>query len=557
MAQKQDSQGPVLLSWVAVNNDPYERERGTGVWRRDQAGQHTPGPTLTLLFDEQSKYRGQIKDFVLFHRIDHDTGAGEEGRSARAARELKEVLRERDPQLKITERTWAGEDPTDHHGIFEFLRVELPKIRKIFPGRRFVIHLSPGTPSMHTIWVLLAETVMADADFSLVMSARPQHRRDDQAVMAVEVGARAYFKSYQSAHPHETGSEEQQIAWDPAQFRSERMKQLYAQARRYAQLKVPILIRGERGTGKTTLANWIRSNSPFRRVSNDQDWPSIACGQYTNETMRSELFGHEKGAFTGALGKKEGLLVKAHEDTLFLDEIGDVSPELQRLLIRAIEERSFYPLGAEKAVKSDFRLISATNIDDETLKNRLDADFLDRISLFRIQLPPLREIPEELEWLWPDVYEDAQKRAGIADRRQVKLNLQDHARIIKTLRHHPLPGNMRDLFRVAYRILAARADPSEALSSADATGYGLELLEGSAGAGRTQAHAIGRAWVEGRPLDALLPEGEVLQTKQISADLQRYLAQELRRIAEHRGVKVETLCDVTDRTLRNWLSDKS
>src|SRR5690606_8723891 len=145
---------------------------------------------------------------------------------------------------------------------------------------------------------------------------------------------------FQQARPRHVAASEQ-VLLDPRHFVSERLKRLYDRARRYAQLNVPVLILGERGTGKTTLASWIRSSSPFRDPSKDQSWPSVPCSQYSPETMRAELFGYVRGAFTDARTDTEGLLHVADGDTLFLDEIGDISRDLQRLLIRALEEKRF------------------------------------------------------------------------------------------------------------------------------------------------------------------------------------------------------------------------
>src|SRR4029079_8610403 len=139
-------------------------------------------------------------------------------------------------------------------------------------------------------------------------------------------------------------------------FRTDRMRWLFDEARRFAQVKVPVLILGERGTGKSTLAGWIRLHSPYRKKELDAHWPAVACGQYTPETMRSELFGYKRGAFTGAMKDHEGLLAMAHKDSLFLDEIGDVSRDLQRLLIKALEEKRYMRLGEDRTRDSDFRL---------------------------------------------------------------------------------------------------------------------------------------------------------------------------------------------------------
>src|SRR5204862_3359844 len=142
--------------------------------------------------------------------------------------------------------------------------------------------------------------------------------------------------------------------------------------------------------------NWMRANSQFRKPDLDRNWASVPCGQYSPETMRAELFGYVKGAFTGAERDHQGLLKTANGDTLFLDEIGDISRDLQRLLIRALEEKRYFPLGDDKPRKSDFRLLSATNLPTEQLQDRLDPDFFDRIRLLTIRVPSVREMPEDV-----------------------------------------------------------------------------------------------------------------------------------------------------------------
>ena len=330
------SSAPVLLTWVAVNNDPYERDGQSGLARLVD-GVPTPGPTLTLLCDEESPYIGRISDVVLFHRA---LKRGTSDREERSVKELSEALLKR--SIGVYPVPWDGDDPTDHRGVFEFLRSKLPELRRRFAGRELVLHISPGTPSMHTVWVLMAETGFVEPPFTVVKSYRRAERRGRPAVVPVELGIETFYKVYKTSSPRQVASEDQRLVWDPARFKTDAMRKVYVEARRYAQLNVPVLIRGERGTGKTTLAGWIRSNSPFKRDEQDTGWPSVACGQYSSETMRAELFGYKRGAFTGAMTDRDGLLAAAHRDTLFLDEVGDVSRDLQRLLIKAIEEKRYF-----------------------------------------------------------------------------------------------------------------------------------------------------------------------------------------------------------------------
>lgn len=541
----------VLLSWVAVNNDPYERETGSDAFRLVD-GHPVPGPTMTLLFDPQSQFKEQIGDVLLLHR---STGKAATDRETRAVDQTVSALSDLQPDLRVHFETWDGKDPTDHHGIFEFLTKAIPRIRKRFPGRELVIHISPGTPSMQTIWVLMAETGFIEQPFQLVKSYRKSDRRGRPAVAKVELGIETFYKVYKSMRPRQTSSEDQGVLWDPSKFQTAAMQNLFVEARRFAQLNVPVLILGERGTGKTTLASWMRLHSPFRRQKQDGHWPAVACGQYSPETMRSELFGYKKGAFTGATKDSAGLLAMAHEDTLFLDEVGDVSRDLQRLLIKALEEKQYVPLGDDRPKKSNFRLLTATNVGHDELARRLDPDFLDRISMVSLRLPALREVREEIPWLWETVFEQAVNRTGLG-KRQSKLAATHHTRVASALMHHPLPGNLRDLFRVAYRLLAARNDPHEPLSPEQAVAYSLRSLDGPAEGAHERLQAskeVAGAYSKSLPLDPVLEAEGRIETKAVEREMKAFMAEEIRRFSKTRGIATDELCDVSDRALRSWL----
>lgn len=539
----------VLLSWIAVNNDPFERSAGAGASAK-RGEDPIPGPTLSFLFDPESPYAGKIKDFVLFHR----SGDGQDdGRERRAVAETKDAIAERDPNLRVHLEPWAGADPTDHRAIFDFLREKLPQIRRRFRGSNLVLHISPGTPSMQTIWVLMAETGFIEPPFQMVKSYRSADRRGRPLVVPVEVGLDTFYKAYLLSHPSQLASESQAISYDPARFRTDRMRELFEEARRFAQVKVPVLILGERGTGKSTLAGWIRQHSPYRRKELDGQWPAVACGQYSGDTMRAELFGYKKGAFTGANNDKDGILASAHRDTLFLDEIGDVSRDLQRLLIKAVEEKTYYRLGDDEARQSDFRLISATNLDDGEMRARLEPDFLDRINALTLRLPPLREVPEELEWLWDSAFSAAADRSGIG-RGRVRFSDSHHEKVVAFLKKHPLPGNMRDLFRVAYRVIAARGDVFSPMSPSDSVEYGLQALSSRGNSVESSvSKAICRAFYEAEPLDGVIAAAGRISTRDLERELRAFLAREIRRIAKAGEGSPENLCDVTERTLRTWI----
>ena len=541
---------PVLLSWVARNNDPFERDRHSREFKLDASGTPIPGPTLTLLFDDDSPYRGRIEDIVLLAQLD-PASKTDQAVSRRVIQETEEAVRERDPAIRVHPRFWKGSDPTDHRALFEFLRDRLPEIRRSYPGRELVIHASPGTGAMHTVWILLAETGMVEPPFSVVQSVPKQFRSPgDPAVLPVQIGLDTLYKAVRGSKPAHPASSEEPTFWDPSRFRSDALRRVYDEARRYAPLDIPVLILGERGTGKTTLASWIRAASPFRKPELDDAWPSVPCGQYAPETMRAELFGYKKGAFTGADRDHDGLLHRADGDTLFLDEIGDVSSDLQRLLIRAIEDGSYTPLGSPERRTSDFRLITATNVPLPELHQRVDLDFLDRISPLQLRMPPIRELRDDLSWIWHGVYEEAASRAGAEP---AGVTPSGHAEIVALLQRHRLPGNVRDLYRVAYSLLAHADSVPEQLEALVTSA----LTPGESPPSQTQAAdppvaATLRACAQKTPLDEVYDHFGPIPAKSTIAAVQQHIAHEARALAKRRGLKINDIADVTDRTLLNW-----
>lgn len=538
----------VLLSWIARNNDPYRRQS-------DENKEF--GPTLALLFADSSPFADEVGDVVLLvsQKDSSDGSDSSFNPSRRAAEDTREIIEDRNPEIDVHLRFWSNSsDPTDHGAIYDFLRSRLDQVRLRFSSRELVINVSPGTPAMHTVWMLMAETGMIGEPFSVVKTIPARFRNGGSAVRPARIGIDTFYKAYSRSEPQRVSSEEDRVFWDPEQFNSDLLKETFEKARRYSRLKVPILILGERGTGKTTLANWIRNSSPFRKEKLDDSWPSVPCGQYKPETMRSELFGYVEGAFTGAREDKEGLLHRADGDTLFLDEIGDVGPDLQRLLIRALEDKQFFRVGARAPEESDFRLITATNRPEEELNERLDADFLDRISTFTLRMPPLREIPEEIPWLWRSVYAEARARSGFSAEPSL-LTDEDHSWIANQLTGFALLGNLRDLFRLAYLLISLEEDPEVQTLPNEVCRQALGEFTPSSDAGtEALSREVARRFVEQDSLQDVIVRREQVSTDQVLTQLKGYLAREIRRIATEQDQDPGQLTDVVDKTLRNWIS---
>ena len=216
------------------------------------------------------------------------------------------------------------------------------------------------------------------------------------------------------------------------------------EAQRYAAVNRPLLIRGERGTGKELLARYIHQHSP----RSQQPFISINCAAFNAELLSSELYGHEKGSFTGASAQKKGRLEQADGGTLFLDEIGNMPVHFQENILRVIEYQEFERVGGHDKIHVDVRVISATNasLEDMVLENRFRADLLDRISFAELTMPPLRlrrdEIPHLIAWMVQRLQEE------IPGLPQKKFQRES----VEQLVDYYWPGNIREFKNVIERL---------------------------------------------------------------------------------------------------------
>ena len=201
------------------------------------------------------------------------------------------------------------------------------------------------------------------------------------------------------------------------------------EALKYAPTDLQILVLGPSGTGKTSLAKIIHAHS-----QREGEFVAINCSAYTEELLEAELFGYKKGAFTGASENRRGKLLQAHKGTLFLDEIGAMSLDMQTKLLKAIEERSFYPVGSDHAESSEFRIVSATLEDLQRLLNKgqLRFDFFQRVHGLTVNLKPLAQRKCDILPL-VNFFTRGGKRISFAP--AAKAGLLDHT----------WPGNTREL----------------------------------------------------------------------------------------------------------------
>jgi DNA-binding NtrC family response regulator len=225
---------------------------------------------------------------------------------------------------------------------------------------------------------------------------------------------------------------------------TEVMTHLFDSIRRVARGTTTVLIRGESGTGKELVARAIHDQSPRRNRS----FVSVNCAALPENLMEAELFGYERGAFTGAVETKEGRIELANRGTLFLDEIGTLPYSLQSKLLRLLEEHSLIRLGGKRQIRVDFRLLTATNEDLEEAvhQNRFREDLYYRINVVPIFLPPLRERIEDIPQLIDYFLQVYCAANGVANKR-----ISDEA--MHVLKNYPWPGNVRELENAVQRLV--------------------------------------------------------------------------------------------------------
>jgi two-component system response regulator AtoC len=224
--------------------------------------------------------------------------------------------------------------------------------------------------------------------------------------------------------------------------RSEAMLQVYKTAARVASTDATVLIQGESGTGKELVARAIHTASP--RASGP--FVAVDCGAIAEGVLESELFGHARGAFTGAQAARRGLFEEAHHGTLFLDEIGDIGQNLQARLLRALQEGTIRRVGTNEPIAVDVRIVAATNRDMEAAvkQGSFRADLYYRLHVVSIRIPPLRERREDI----PLLAEHFAQKHGRAEGSAISPEARE------ILLAHDWPGNVRELENVIARALA-------------------------------------------------------------------------------------------------------
>ncbi len=359
------------------------------------------------------------------------------------------------------------------------------------PPTALTYHLSPGTPAMAAIWIILAKTRFPA---ELLESSRERGAR----VASVPFDMSADFIPDLLRGPDER-LERLSAALPPEApefadivHRSSAMKRVVAMARTVAPRSVPVLIEGESGTGKELLARAIHRTGPRR----EKPFVAVNCGAIPSELVESHLFGHEKGAFTGAASAREGYFEAAGGGTLFLDEIGELPLAAQVKMLRAIQEGEVVRVGATKPIKPDVRIIAATNrtLLEEVRAGRFREDLFYRLAVAVLRLPPLAARTGDVGLLVEHFLGLINaESAGEPGYRAKKL--APGARNLLLARRWP--GNVRELYSTLRR--AAIWSPGETIRAEDVR----EALLEPAQAGR---EVLGRPLGEGFSLPELMSE---------------------------------------------------
>ena len=360
------------------------------------------------------------------------------------------TTRTRSP-IKVEHRRLSG--PTEFGEIYEAAVVVLDRVVEKHPGGvQFTFHLSPGTPAMAAVWIILAKTRFPA---ELIESSRQHGVR--RASVPFDISA-DFLPALLRQPDRELERLSEGLPPDAPEFaeivhRGRAMKRVVLRARRIAPRSVPVLIEGETGTGKELLARAIHQASPRR----ERPFIAVNCGAIAPDLIESELFGHEKGAFTGAVARRKGHFLAADGGALFLDEVGELPRPAQVKLLRTLQELEVLSVGSSRPQKVDVRVIAATNrsLPAEVAAGSFREDLFHRLAVAVLRLPPLRERPEDLgpliDHFLAQVNREGAEQPGYVDK---KLS----AGAKNLLLSQPWPGNVRELQNTLRRAAIWTAD---------------------------------------------------------------------------------------------------
>ena len=344
------------------------------------------------------------------------------------------------------------DDPTEHLKIYEQVRrAVLPKLKGL---SNVHINVSPGTPAMHVVWLVL-HAGGALPDGTKLWSSQYDPTTKRTRIDPVNFPVSTYLGEIRKEALLRPDVE----VYDP-QAHSKARRSALERLARYARVPgAPLLVLGERGTGKTRLVETY-----VAALKQRPNVVAVPCGGIETALAESVLFGHVRGAFTGAVEDREGLLGLADGGVLFLDEVQDLPKQLQRKLVRVFQDRRrrYRSVGGDREREADVELVCASNLPLDELRSTLDPDLFDRLSQLIATVPPLRECGEDLEDDWRRVWQELRRSEALPEEAPTP------SVILKELRQSRLPGNLRDLQRLAALVMAwlPQAAPQAAAEAA-------------------------------------------------------------------------------------------
>ena len=342
-------------------------------------------------------------------------GEGFDVATASTGREALEILPDHEPDVVVSDIRMPGFSGLDLLAAIREIDADLPVI-------------------LMTAQASLQSAVQAVNQGAFYYLQKPFGNDELVALCRRATEARA-LKQENRQLKHEIQRREHSVEHRPI-GRSRAFSEVVALAELVAPSDSTVLVTGESGTGKEVLARYIHGLS----TRADGPFVSINCGALPESLLESELFGHIRGSFTGAVRDKEGLLVAARGGTFFLDEVGEMPPALQVKLLRALQEREVVPVGATEPIPIDVRIIAATNrdLEHEMRRGSFRSDLYYRLNVIALHLPPLRERPDDVPLLAEHFLKRLSQREGGR-----KLTVADDA--MAALRCYDWPGNVREL----------------------------------------------------------------------------------------------------------------
>ncbi|MGB0466904.1 MAG: sigma 54-interacting transcriptional regulator [Pontibacterium sp.] len=352
---------------------------------------------------------------------------------------LKKVLQTQSRNTTIVFKRVELDSPIDYDGIYTIVRQELEALSQT--DSVLTLNLTSGTPAMTAIWVLLGKGVFG---CKLAQTSRQSGASTVQLPFDVSVE----YLQQQDAKLGAIASSVPSISneFSHIQASSRLMADCVALAQRVSQRDIPVIIQGETGTGKEVMANAIH------RASSRKDKPFIAvnCGAIPGSLLDSQLFGHKKGSFTGAISDRKGYFEEANGGTLFLDEVGELPLEAQAKLLRALQQQEIMRVGESKPTKVNIRVIAATHRDLLSMieEGLFREDLFYRLAVGVLGLPPLRERVEDIELLVSELLDNLNDEASTQPGYICKNISEDGIKFIKAQRW---PGNIRELWNTLVR----------------------------------------------------------------------------------------------------------